>query len=141
MFFASRVCPSRNDVQVANVAVIVDTSGSATDEMLEEALGHIRAMLHTVKAWVTVLAADTEVWAAGRVTSALQAKQLLIGGGGTRMNEAIACVVKLRPRPDIIVALTDGLTPWPDTPLFMPVIAAIFQGGGDDSVPPWIKSV
>jgi len=38
----------------------------------------------------------------------------LIGGGGTDMCVGIDAATKLKPRPDVIVTITDGITPWPD---------------------------
>ncbi len=39
-----------------------------------------------------------------------------MGGGGTDMGEGIAQAVALRARPSVVVVLTDGWTPWPQTP-------------------------
>ncbi len=46
-----------------------------------------------------------------RVSKAAQVS--LAGGGGTDMGAGIAAAAELRPRPDVIVVLTDGFTPWP----------------------------
>ena len=37
----------------------------------------------------------------------------LIGGGGTDLRSGFARALRSTPRPDVIVALTDGQTPWP----------------------------
>jgi hypothetical protein len=37
----------------------------------------------------------------------------LIGGGGTDLREGFARALRVQPKPDVIVALTDGQTPWP----------------------------
>ena len=39
----------------------------------------------------------------------------LVGGGGTDLRTGFAKVLRTQPRPDVIVVLTDGQTPWPDT--------------------------
>ncbi|GLW12536.1 hypothetical protein Misp01_76640 [Microtetraspora sp. NBRC 13810] len=39
----------------------------------------------------------------------------LVGGGGTDLRTGFAKALRARPRPDAIVILTDGQTPWPDT--------------------------
>jgi predicted metal-dependent peptidase len=61
-----------------------------------------------------VLACDTAVEAAQRVTSSRQIT--LTGGGGTDMGEGIRAASALRPRPAVCVVLTDGITPWPAAP-------------------------
>lgn len=38
----------------------------------------------------------------------------LVGGGGTDLRAGFAKALRRSPRPDVIVALTDGQTPWPD---------------------------
>ncbi|MEU7581528.1 MoxR family ATPase [Streptomyces sp. NPDC041068] len=39
----------------------------------------------------------------------------VVGGGGTDLRTGFAKALRTRPRPDVVVALTDGQTPWPDT--------------------------
>lgn len=99
---------------VPDVAIVVDTSGSMHEELLAIALAEIEALLakaglRTAKA--RVLAVDTTVQAVSRVSRASQVQ--LAGGGGTDMAEGIAAATALRPRPSIIIVLTDGITPWP----------------------------
>jgi predicted metal-dependent peptidase len=48
------------------------------------------------------------------VTSAKQVQ--LAGGGGTDMGAGIAAAASLRPRPSVVIVLTDGFTPWPERP-------------------------
>jgi predicted metal-dependent peptidase len=54
------------------------------------------------------------VHAVRRVVSSRQVT--LAGGGGTDMGRGIAAAAELRPRPSIIIVLTDGFTPWPPQP-------------------------
>jgi len=63
---------------------------------------------------VRVLAVDTDVQAARRVSRAAQLQ--LAAGGATDMGAGIAAAAALRPRPQIVIVLTDGYTPWPDRP-------------------------
>ena len=59
---------------------------------------------------LTVYAADTET----RPLPGPPRRQVsLPGGDGTDMAAAIDVVLAARPTPDLVVVITDGLTPWP----------------------------
>lgn len=109
------------------VAVVVDTSASMGDEVLQQVLGEIDALLDAVGVHsngVPVLAVDADVHAISRVRSARQVR--LAGGGGTDMSRGIAAAAKLRPRPSAVIVLTDGFTPWPATaPKGISVVVAL----------------
>jgi len=97
------------------VCVIVDTSGSVSDAELGSALVEIAAIVRAVggrRDLVSVLSCD----AAAHVTHPLcRAEGIpLVGGGGTDLRTGFAKALRASPRPDVIVALTDGQTPWPD---------------------------
>jgi hypothetical protein len=64
----------------------------------------------------------------------------LLGGGGTDMGAGLAATVDLRPRPDLVIVLTDGHTPWPPGP---PGKAKVIVGLMDNagSVPDWATSI
>jgi predicted metal-dependent peptidase len=99
------------------IAVVVDTSASMGDETLQQVLGEIDALLDAVgvhSGGVPVLAVDTEVHSVSRVRAARQVT--LAGGGGTDMSRGIEAAAKLRPRPAVVIVLTDGFTPWPVAP-------------------------
>jgi predicted metal-dependent peptidase len=122
------------------VAVVMDTSGSMTDRMLGQAAAEVGGLLRRVQAEVFVLAVDAAAAQAQRVSQARQIR--LYGGGGTDMGVGIEAALKLRPRVDLIVVLTDGITPWPRQPPSIPVVAGII--GGDTAgypVPSWIRRV
>jgi predicted metal-dependent peptidase len=100
---------------VPTIAVVVDTSGSVDDHMLAQALAEIDGALSSAGARrgdVTVLSCDAAVAARQKVKAATQVR--LAGGGGTDMRVGIAAAMALRPRPDVVVVLTDGETPWPE---------------------------
>ncbi len=59
---------------------------------------------------LAVYAADTAVHC---LTGPLSRQISLTGGGGTDMGGAIATVLAARRVPDLVVVITDGLTPWP----------------------------
>ncbi|KUL26194.1 vWA domain-containing protein [Actinoplanes awajinensis] len=97
------------------VCVVIDTSGSVSDEELGTALLEVAAIGRAVggrRDLVGVVSCDA---AAGVAHPLCQAEGIpLIGGGGTDLRAGFAQA--LRTRPDVIVALTDGWTPWPEAP-------------------------
>ncbi|WJV47341.1 vWA domain-containing protein [Streptomyces flavofungini] len=98
------------------VAVIVDTSGSVSDAELGSALLEVAAIAHAVggrRDLVSVLPCD----ASARIVHPLCTGEgiPLLGGGGTDLRTGFARALRSRPRPDVVVALTDGQTPWPST--------------------------
>ncbi|MFE6974054.1 VWA-like domain-containing protein [Streptomyces sp. NPDC057682] len=99
------------------VAVVIDTSGSVSDTELGSALLEVAAISRAVggrRDLVTVLSCD----AATRVVHPLCRSEgiPLAGGGGTDLREGFARALRTRPGPDVVVALTDGQTPWPSAP-------------------------
>ena len=99
------------------VAVVIDTSGSVSDAELGGALLEVAAISRAVggrRDLVTVLPCDA---AAGVAYPLCRAEGIpLLGGGGTDLRTGFARALRLQPRPDVIVVLTDGQTPWPDAP-------------------------
>ena len=126
---------------VPDIAVVCDTSGSMSDDLLAMALAEVEGLLRAVglARQLRVLACDTAVGPVRRVSSARQVE--LVGGGGTDMGAGIAAASSLRPRPAIAVVLTDGFTPWPDEPpRGMRVVVGLL---GDDppEAPDWARAV
>jgi len=109
------------------LAIVVDTSGSMGDAELTRVLSEVDALLRGIgvrAGGVRVLAVDAAVQAVSRVTSATQVR--LSGGGGTDMGAGIAAAAELRPRPSVLVVLTDGFTRWPaEPPRGMSVVVAL----------------
>ena len=126
---------------VPEVAVVCDTSGSMTADLLAEALAEVEGLLRAIglARQVRVLACDTAVGPAQRVRSARQVQ--LVGGGGTDMGAGIAAAAALRPRPAVTVVLTDGYTPWPPlAPKGMRVVAGLL-GPRAPAAPGWARAV
>ncbi|GHJ12864.1 vWA domain-containing protein [Micromonospora sp. AKA38] len=98
------------------VCVVVDTSGSVSDTELGSALLEVAAIARAVggrRDLVTVLPCDA---AAHRVLMLCRAEDLpLVGGGGTDLRTGFARALRDARRPDVVVVLTDGQTPWPAT--------------------------
>jgi predicted metal-dependent peptidase len=113
--------------------------------MLGQALGEVDgaiAGLGVPGEQVTVLACDAAVSTVQRVRRAADTR--LGGGGGTDMRAGIDAASRLRPRPDVLVVLTDGYTPWPEhPPAGMAVVAALLHRAGTSAppTPPWAVTV
>lgn len=130
---------------VPEVALVLDTSGSVDDELLAQALGEVEGAIRATgvrRESVSVVACDADVQSASRVQSARQV--VLGGGGGTDLRVGIAQAAAMRPRPQIIVVLTDGHTPWPDAPVpGTAVVAGLLGHAGRDlpRTPDWVTRV
>ncbi|MGC5290487.1 DUF2201 family putative metallopeptidase [Micromonospora sp. DT231] len=108
------------------VCVIVDTSGSVSDAELGSALLEVAAISRALggrRDLVSVLPCD----AAARVVHTLcRAEEIpLIGGGGTDLRAGFARAQRVRP--DVIVALTDGQTPWPSARPVARTVVGLFS--------------
>ena len=127
---------------VPAVAVVIDTSGSMSEDLLAEVVAEVEGILRAVgmaRDRIHVLACDAEVHKVQRVTSARQVE--LFGGGGTNMGAGIDSALALRPKPSVIVVLTDGYTPWPvEGPKGTRVVVGMV-GSGNWAAPSWAKLV
>ncbi|MBP2324787.1 putative metal-dependent peptidase [Kibdelosporangium banguiense] len=97
------------------VCVVIDTSGSVSDAELGSAILEVAAIGRAVggrRDLVTVLSCDSAAHVAHPLCRAEGIP--LVGGGGTDLRTGFAKALRTSPRPDVIVALTDGQTPWPD---------------------------
>lgn len=128
---------------VPNIAVVVDTSGSMRGNDLETALTEVNGILNATgtNRQCTVLSVDAQVQACRKV---FHADQVVVkGGGGTDMRRGIAGASTLTPRPDVVIVLTDGYTPWPTNPPFgmRVVIGLICHYWNAPETPSWARSV
>lgn len=125
---------------VLELAVQLDTSGSmgsGKDSVLAAGFAEVVGVIKTVAGKsVHFLSVDSAAHTQ-KVTSRKDIK--LVGGGGTDMMVGIKAAVKLKPRPDAVIVITDGLTPWSDTPPPVPVIVCLV--GGHREGPPWGRTI
>ena len=122
------------------VAIVLDTSGSMGPDLLGQALGEVNGVLRGLglgRGNVRVICCDAEAYQVQRVMDARDVR--LVGGGGTNMGAGLAAAIELRPRPDLVVVLTDGHTPWPPPPVRVRVVVGLFDPSG--TVPPWATAV
>lgn len=96
-----------------NVAFCIDTSGSMQKEQLGLALAEAKGVLLTLggEERLTVISVDCMVHTVEKVFDPKHIQ--LSGGGGTDMGAGIREALRLRPKPDFIIVMTDGFTPWP----------------------------
>jgi predicted metal-dependent peptidase len=135
------------------VCVVIDTSGSVSDAELGSALLEVAAISRAVggrRDLVSVISCDA---AAGVAVPLCRAERIeLVGGGGTDLRSGFARGLRSRPRPDVIVALTDGQTPWPTAQPPCRTVVGLFRRPArdpeeerpdylPDTPPPWARVV
>jgi predicted metal-dependent peptidase len=124
------------------VAVIIDTSASVRDTALTAAWTEVHGCLRALgvrRDLLTVYAADAK---AHRVTGALSRRVALTGGGGTDMASAISTALNAARVPDLVIVITDGLTPWPPARPRREVIVALLPTPLPRPAPPaWARVV
>lgn len=91
------------------VSVIVDTSGSMGKDELKAALSESAGILRAIHARVTFIVGDARTQGIKRVREWRDAAKLLKGGGGTDLRPMFADALTEKPRPEIIVCVTDGI--------------------------------
>ncbi|MFC8535571.1 VWA-like domain-containing protein [Streptomyces sp. NPDC057249] len=116
------------------VSVVIDTSASVSDAELGSALLEVSAITRAVggrRDLVTVLSCD----AAARVVHPLCRAEgiTLVGGGGTDLRTGFARALRTHPRPEVVVALTDGQTPWPSVQPECRTVVGLFDRPDRDS--------
>jgi predicted metal-dependent peptidase len=124
------------------VCVVIDTSGSVSDAELGSALIEVAAIARAVggrRDLVSVISCD----AAARIAVPLRRAEniALIGGGGTDLRSGFARALRSRPGPDVIVALTDGQTPWPSAQPPCRTVVGLFPrpaGAVDEEDPDYV---
>ncbi len=123
-----------------NIAILIDTSGSMGDDKVCQCLGEVKGVLKSCGIYrdLTVLFIDAAVHSVKKV---FDVKKLVpIGGGGTDMTVGIDYAnTKLKPRPDVLIVLSDCETPWPKEPPQRMKLIIGRIGKGD--VPAWAKVV
>jgi predicted metal-dependent peptidase len=123
------------------VAMVLDTSGSMNDLMLSQSLAEVQGVLRGLgvgRRHLRIVCCDAKAFEAQKVMEARNVE--LLGGGGTDMGAGLRKVAELRPRPDLVIVLTDGFTPWPATPpIGIKVIVGLMDPMG--TVPEWARAI
>jgi predicted metal-dependent peptidase len=119
------ILPSLRSSQV-DVVVVLDTSGSVSDEEIQEFLSEIDALKGQVRARITLLACDTEIAQEGpwifEAWEELRYPKQLKGGGGTNFVPAFSWVNSQDMAPDLVVYFTDAQGTFPNQEPVYPVV-------------------
>jgi len=99
-----------------NVGVVLDTSGSMCDGVqLTEVMSELKSILSQIPTQqIKVICCDASITPIAQSEMSSVSKIKLVGGGGTDMTTGIEYFVNQRPRPDVVITLTDGYTGWPE---------------------------
>jgi len=119
------ILPSLHSTQI-EVAVVLDTSGSISDEEMHEFLAEVDALKGQLRARITLHACDEELAEDGpwvyEPWEELTLPEELHGGGGTRFTPAIEWAERLERQPDMFLYFTDADGEFPDHEPAFPVI-------------------
>ena len=138
--------PSMRQPANPKTKVVVDTSGSITTDALKVALSEVMGILKAVgnSDGLYIIPCDWDAYPAQLVRTPRDLKQLkLPGGGGTDMGAGLSAAVDTKPKPDVVVVITDGLTPWPiEKPRGCEnFILVVTDQDGLKYVPDWAKTI
>lgn len=101
-----------------HIGIVIDTSGSIGQEMLNLFAGHMAAIIDEAKPReVTLFWVDTDVGRVDKIKTSTQLRDMLMskafrapGGGGTDMPVGVEAAMNAKC--DVCVVLTDGYTPF-----------------------------
>jgi predicted metal-dependent peptidase len=113
-----------------------------TERMLGLAVTEIKGLLVAVGIQndaIRVISCDAGAEEAQKVRNVNDL--LLKGGGGTDLRVGIENATKLIPRPELIIVVTDGGTPWPDERVQGVEMFALLIGDNPPQPPNWIHCV
>lgn len=123
--------------RIPRVAMIVDTSASVDDGLLERTLGEVDSVIAALGVpgtSVNVYSVDAAVHNVSQVRRARDIE--LVGAGGTDLRIGLIAAERQRPRPELVIIFTDGDTPWPETPPIGSIVIAAILGRRHHELPP-----
>ena len=119
------------------ILVLIDTSGSVSDQELGLALGEIAGIVRAFGVPVDVGSGDTELQTFQR--GILRPDRVkVVGGGGTDLGKILEDLSQ-KGSWDVVVVLTDGWSPWPPSNP-MPRATVLVVSWGEPG-PSWAKTV
>lgn len=98
--------------RVPRVGIYIDASGSMSEKQLGRAVSEVAGVLKSLGsgAKVQVFSGDTRIHKRQTVYTASQIQ--ILGGGGTDVVDCINLMLNEKPKPDLVIAVTDGYTDW-----------------------------
>lgn len=121
----SMILPSLRSAQ-ADILVVLDTSGSISEQEIDEFMSEINAIKGQLRARITLHACDTaldaggpwlfEPWDEFRLPKAIQ------GGGGTDFRPVFEWAARQGREPDLLLYFTDALGDFPSVEPAFPVL-------------------
>ena len=135
------ILPAMRAPEPPKIAVVIDTSGSMSDEYLAWALAETDGVLKSIGQARSVRFISCD--ASAHVQDVRKAKDIkLIGGGGTDMCVGIEAALQGKNKAQVVIVLTDGYTPWPTEPLKnATLIVGLTDEASRESVPDWARCV
>lgn len=132
--------PSCRSERMGQLAVAIDTSGSIGQQTLQTFVSEIAA-LHTLSEETLILTCDAAIHQVIRTQEAPRflASMEFQGGGGTSHVPVFEWLREHRVHPDLLVALTDLHSDYPDRKPSYPVVWCTIEEHGDP--PPWGRVV
>lgn len=128
------------------IHVVRDTSGSMSDEDLAAVTSEVVGIARKLRVRgedLIITDVDARAYGSKKFTGAKGMAEVA-GRGGTNMCVGIAAALEAKPKPTVVVVMTDGYTPWPAQATRIPVIAVVIgkdPSGPAASVPSWIRTV
>lgn len=139
------IYPGRKSPKI-RVAVVRDTSGSMSNDDLSAATSEVVAISRRLRIRgkdLTVLDTDATTHSRRGFTRAQDLAQVH-GRGGTDMRVGIEAALRTPGGVDVIVVLTDGMTPWPSQRPRVPVVACLIGDTAEQAaglMPDWLPHV
>jgi len=124
--------------RLPRIGVIIDSSGSMSDDDLARALTELDGILRTTEHEAWVVSCDTSASEPEAIRGTGQLAQTLQGGGGTDLRVGFQAIEAVDP--DVIVAFTDGYTPWPSQEPDATTIVVLI-GDNPPVVPSWARAL
>lgn len=121
---------------IPSIGLLVDTSGSMTEEDLAKGLAHIKHILAQFNSEVWVIVVDAVVHAFFRARHVRDISAKMIGGGGTVFTEAIPMIDAKKC--SCVVAISDCFASYPTK---NPKTPFIWLSSYEDSNPPFGKVI
>lgn len=119
------ILPSLHSAQV-DVTVVLDTSGSISDNEMQEFISEVNALKGQLRARITLHGCDDKLNESGpwryEPWEDIQLPESLEGGGGTNFRPAFDWAGKQDKQPDIMVYFTDAEGQFPEAEPSFPVL-------------------